>query len=185
MPSQTDGQKKTVGFASATGTMAGISGGCMIVDVELNFDTLSSTKNTSFFEPTSGRQNSGAEIRYKRAGGVLGIRCDDRTQGSISYALTEDEDYKVRLEYCIDDGPGQCAGNPPGCTDCGCLYVETAVSGNPYGTTQIDACNGSSGLPTVSINGWHFSLSGSTLDLIVDDLAVCEEQPAPGDKCGG
>jgi hypothetical protein len=183
MPAQTDGQKKTVGYSPVYGAMAGVSTGCVIVDFEVNFDTFSTTKNTSFFELTSGNQNSGGEIRYLKSGDRLGIRCDGNAKGSLNYSLVEDENYKIRMEYCIDDGPGLCAGNAPGCENCGCLYVETAASGNPYGTTQIDACDGSA-LATIPIDGWHFSMSASTLDLLADDLAVCEDNPAPGDKCG-
>ena len=102
----------------------------------------------------------------------------------MSFGPVENQDYKVRMEYCIDNGPGSCAGNPPGCTDCGCLFFETGSSGNAYGTTQVDACNGSGVAPTVPINGWHFTMSGNTLDLIADDVGICSTAPSPGDKCG-
>jgi len=166
--------------------MPDVSSGCLIVDFEMNIDTFSSTSGTCFLELKSSNLVDGGEICYEHAGDRLGIRCDDLISGSgsINFSATEDTDYRVRLEYCIDGGPGNCAGNAAGCTDCGCLYIEPASGGNPYGTTQVDRCEGSSGPPSTPINGWQFSMSDGTLDLIVDDLAVCDTSPPAGVKCG-
>jgi len=121
---------------------------------------------------------------YEHVGDRLGIRCGNGTEGALSFDLTEDTNYRVRLEYCIDGGPGNCAGNTAGCTDCGCLYVDTASGGNPYGTTQIDRCEGSSGTPFVPIDGWQFTMGDGTLDLVADDVAICDTAPPAGVKCG-
>jgi hypothetical protein len=184
MPAQTSLLNHTVGYSSPNGSMQDVANGCLIVDFEMNIDTFSSTKNTSFFELKSSDVVSGGEVRYLNTGDRLGIRCGDGTLGSMTFNPAEDTNYRVRLEYCVDGGPGNCVGNAAGCTDCGCLYVESDSGGNPYGTTQVDRCEGSSGTPWTPINGWQFSMSGETLDLIVDDLAVCDTSPPAGVKCG-
>jgi hypothetical protein len=185
MPAVATALNQTVSFARPNGGMRNVTNGCLVADFELNIDTFSISKNTSFFEMKSGDLLSGAEIRYLDSGDRLGIRCGDDTLGSFNFLLSQDVDYRVRLEYCLDSGPGNCTGNAADCTDCGCLYVETAVSGNDYGTTQVDRCDGFAGAPYTPINGFLFSMSADTLDLIVDDVAICDAPPAAGEKCGG
>lgn len=151
--------------------------GCMYWDFYLHADSIG-TSSTTFFASHSTAAQTGPELRFDGTS-EWDLRCDNAATTAGTFTPAADTTYKVRLEYCMDGGPGSCGVIATDCIDCGCLTVD--VVGNDFGDTQVDSCDGE-GTPA-GINGMRWRLEADSMDLVIDDLGVCDGASGAA-KCG-
>jgi hypothetical protein len=80
---------------------------------------------------------------------------------------------RVKLEFYITGGPGDCIGLDPNCSDCGCLWIDGVHKGS---------CDSPSnnGYP----DGIYYNVPADEYDIGWDAWHFCLETPPPGTRCG-
>ena len=113
------------------------------------------------------------------------IGCVNATVGPVSdVAVTVDTPYRIRLGFGYDGAGCTALGltDADGLGDCCGLWLETDASGNSWGMTLVDQHDGpATGLQVSGMKIGNITGRGHH---IFDRLAVCNEVPPAGTKCG-
>jgi hypothetical protein len=122
---------------------------------------------------------------FMLSGAGPNIGCVAATVGPIADVLiSADTSYRVRLGFGYDGAGCTALGltDADGLGDCCGVWLEADDTGHAWGTTLIDQHDGSA--TGLQVSGMSIGNVAGRGHHIFDDLAVCNEVPPNGTKCG-
>ena len=164
-------------------------GSIAVADFLLNVVTYTILVQQSIFRLQDGVTDAGS-VQMVGFGSPLfrtwiGCKTPTGGAGSASVVIQAAEDYRIRAAFGYDGAGCTAIGvtDPEGTGDCCRVWMDKVSDGEDWGTTSIMSLDSSGSPGTIDQVGIGPEAANTTW-LIMDDMAVCNEMPPAGTRCG-